>query len=573
MKINPNKLLLICILFISLLTVLSCNKNEKLKIKITSISISPNKGKLNIGEERTIKVNIIPENATNKNITWTSNNEEIASVDNKGKIKANKSGIVNITATCSKESVRAIYELTICNNNIIKNKDIEVESITINETNENLNFGKTIKLEYTIIPELATNKSVIWTSNNKEIATVDKQAVVTGIAGGECIITARTEDGNKTSSCSIKVIESVKSIEILEPKEILIEGDYIFLKTNILPKSASNKRFKWKSEKEDIATINQNGKVHGVKAGDVLIKAITEDGNITNSYRLKVEEKNPHVTGINMPYSKGQLKEGENLRIIAYSEPLNAKNNKILWKSSDTTIASINKGVITGMKIGVVTITATTEEGEFSSEYTLTITTGYVLFKDNKFKQAIITTGADKDNDGNISKDEALKIKRLELKELGITNIFGLVDFRNLEFLDCSGNNIKSIDLLESRELINLNCSNCELTSIEVTSSTKLKNINCSNNKITTLNLSKCSQLENIDCSNNTISGFTIPALIFLEKIDCHTNNIPSLDVSGSSKLEILDCENNPIIDPILVYDKKYADLNFSKNFIYKEKK
>lgn len=552
-------------LLISLITILSCNKDQELKIKIASIDISPNNGELNIGEERTIEINILPENASDKTISWASDNEEIANVNNTGKIHANKEGKVNIIATSNDGNKKAIYTLTV-NKDDKKEEDIAVENITISKENIQINLGESIKIEYTILPATATNKIVKWCSSNNNIATINNQAILKSIAGGECTITTTTIDGNKTCSFNVIVIESVESIEILEQSSPLIEGSDIILKAKVLPRTATNRNFKWASQKEEIASIDQQGKVHGIKAGDAVITATTEDGNIVSSYRLEVRPKEARVTGINMPISEGEIKEGEHLRVIAYPEPLYAENKNIIWTSSNPRIASIENGNITGVSVGKVIITATTEDGGFSSNFALTVNTGYVPFNDPIFKQVIIDSGADKDNDGEISKSEALSIKRLELKELNIKNLTGLGDFKNLEYLDCSGNNIVNIFLLQATKLIDLKCNNCQLTSIEVTSSKELKNIDCSDNAINTLDLSKCSKLENINCSNNTISRFSIPFLPNLITFDCNKNGISSIDVSNCAKLKELNCNTNRITTLKLDNCAELTNLNCSKN-------
>lgn len=174
---------------------------ENTDIQVTSVQIkNKEKVKLKIGETLTLEANIEPNNATNKIITWSSNNTNIATVKSDGKVEALQEGTVKITAKSNNEKQDSI-ELT------IEKPVIEVNRIVLDKNDISLNQGDTIKITELVYPVDATDKSVKWESSDEKIATV-KDGKVTAINSGDVTITASSNNGIK-SICNINV-KSIK---------------------------------------------------------------------------------------------------------------------------------------------------------------------------------------------------------------------------------------------------------------------------------------------------------------------------------------------------------------------------
>ena len=174
---------------------------ENTDIQVTSVQIKDKeKVKLEIGETLTLESNIEPNNATNKIITWSSNNTNIATVKSDGKVEALQEGTVKITAKSNNEKQDSI-ELT------IEKPVIEVNRIVLDKNDISLNQGDTIKITELVYPVDATDKSVKWESSDEKIATV-KDGKVTAINSGDVTITASSNNGIK-SICNINV-KSIK---------------------------------------------------------------------------------------------------------------------------------------------------------------------------------------------------------------------------------------------------------------------------------------------------------------------------------------------------------------------------
>ncbi|RXI76011.1 Ig-like domain-containing protein, partial [Clostridium tetani] len=188
---------------------------EPKKIKIEKVFLD--KSLIELKEKDTIKFNVIitPDNATNKNIIWTSSDEKVATVDNKGNVRALKSGEVVIKVAT--EDGQKFAECKV----VVKDKKeekpevpnkVKVEKVFLDKSLIELKEEDTIKLNVTITPDNAINKNVIWTSSDKNIATVDNEGNIKALKAGEVVIKVATEDRQKFAECRI-VIKDEKEVD------------------------------------------------------------------------------------------------------------------------------------------------------------------------------------------------------------------------------------------------------------------------------------------------------------------------------------------------------------------------
>ncbi len=166
-------------------------------VSVDQISINTNNLNMIIGETYNLVSNISPSDAYNKNVRWSSTNSSVVKVDNNGKVTALKSGSATVTVTTDDGNKTASCYITV--------DTIKVESITISDNNIVLTKGNSKKVSANVSPSNATNKKVIWSSENSSIAKVDSDGKITGVNKGVTTITATTEDGGKTASCLVTV--------------------------------------------------------------------------------------------------------------------------------------------------------------------------------------------------------------------------------------------------------------------------------------------------------------------------------------------------------------------------------
>lgn len=209
---------LLWVLFISVLscTLLnSCTEQDIELIPVESVILNISSMELTEGESKQIYATILPQNASNKNVIWTSSNSSVATVYD-GVITALNAGKAIISVATEDSGKTAICEV------VVVAKIYNVESVTLDRTSVELWEGEEITLLPSVMPENASNKDVVWSSSDEMIATVEEGKVTT-IKEGEVIVTVTTVDGNKTATCKLTVINDPMTDPIVFADPI-IEG-------------------------------------------------------------------------------------------------------------------------------------------------------------------------------------------------------------------------------------------------------------------------------------------------------------------------------------------------------------
>ncbi|MGI6653008.1 MAG: Ig-like domain-containing protein [Christensenellales bacterium] len=168
------------------------------KTPVTGVSLNKTTLTLLVGNSETLTATVAPENATHKDVTWSSDDETVATVDNSGKVTAVAPGTATITVKTTDGEKTATCTVT------VNAATVAVTDVSLNKTATSLVVGGTEALQATIEPATATNQNVTWSSDKPAIATVDN-GVVTAISVGQATITVKTDDGNKTATCTVTV--------------------------------------------------------------------------------------------------------------------------------------------------------------------------------------------------------------------------------------------------------------------------------------------------------------------------------------------------------------------------------
>ena len=164
----------------------------------------------------------------------------------------------------------------------------KVTGVTLSETTKTIAIGEEFTLTATVAPTDAADKTVMWTSDNSNVATVDG-GKVTAVAAGKANITVTTKDGGKTATCAITVVNGVSGVSV-DPKErILSIGEELVIKAIITPEDATNKKVTWASDNEAVAKVDESGKVTAINVGTAKITVTTEDGGKTATCAITVK--------------------------------------------------------------------------------------------------------------------------------------------------------------------------------------------------------------------------------------------------------------------------------------------
>ncbi|MDE6795039.1 MAG: Ig-like domain-containing protein, partial [Muribaculaceae bacterium] len=239
-------------------------------IPVESVELDATEATLRVNETVQLLATLLPENATDKSLTWTSSNPEVATVDENGLVTALSVGTATITAT-NADGVSADCVVTV--------EPIPVESVELDTTETTVRVNETVQLLATILPENATDKSLTWTSSNPEVATVDENGLVTALSVGTATITATNADG-VSAECVVTVEAPLATSIALDLTEInAVEGSEIQLTATVLPELASEQELIWSTTNENVATVTETGLVTIVAEGNAEIIVTTTDGS------------------------------------------------------------------------------------------------------------------------------------------------------------------------------------------------------------------------------------------------------------------------------------------------------
>lgn len=256
---------------------------------VKAISLNQTSVSLKVGNTITLQATITPSDASNKTLTWSSNDSSVATVDNNGIVTALKEGNTQIVVSSS-NGVQATCNVTVSVDPVL------VTSVKINSVNTNLKVGDTLTLTADILPANATNKAIIWESSDASVATVSSTGLVTALKSGNVTITATTVSENKKDSINLVIVVPVTGVNLDKENYVMEYGDYLKLNASILPVDATNKNVTWHSSNENIATVSNDGYVQAIGSGEVTITVKTLDGNFEDNCVISINEKFNEVT-------------------------------------------------------------------------------------------------------------------------------------------------------------------------------------------------------------------------------------------------------------------------------------
>ena len=303
---------------------------------VTGISLSKSYIYMDsLGDTETLTASVVPSDADNAEIVWSSANEKVAVVDDKGNITAVGNGTVRITAATKDYSVKAYCFVTV-------ETEVPAESISISEKSLYLTGGSKT-LTAAVTPEGATNSDLVWSSSDTTVATVDQNGVVTAVANGTATITVRTTDNTVSAACTVTVQfvkVPVSGIELsAEEIEMAWADKTASLTAEVYPENADVKTIVWESSDPDVAMVNDNGVITATGGGTTVITAKTLDGGYTASCQVTVIRL---IDALTLDHGALTLKVGESANLKVTIVPENVTNDEVLWTSSNANIVTVS---------------------------------------------------------------------------------------------------------------------------------------------------------------------------------------------------------------------------------------
>lgn len=278
-------------------------------------------------------------------VVWSSSNEEIATVDQKGNITSKNYGEATITAKASAGNIIRTCKITVIP---------ATTTIAFDQTEITLKKGESKVVTMTLAPENTPISSIKLTVSPNYIVAIsqaDKAITVTASRTGTATITATPITGNPVSF-KVNAVSPLSTLTV-QPMEVN-KGASKTITLSKDPLDATDV-LRYTSLNTDIAIVDQNGKVTGMANGVAKVRVETEDGRVSAICTVTVKVP---LTGIQISQTTAKVLEQRTLQIQVTFNPSDATNKEVAWESSDEAVATVDKnGVVTGVKTGTARIT------------------------------------------------------------------------------------------------------------------------------------------------------------------------------------------------------------------------
>lgn len=322
-------------------------------VKVSGVKLNATNLKLAVGcEPSTLTATVEPENAANKNVSWSSSDPTIATVEG-GIVTPVKAGTATVTVTTEDGEFTASCKVTVVQ---------PATGLTLDKRKVTLVGAATEQLKATVVPAEA-DQTVIWKSSNEGVVTVDQAGTVTAVSKGVATITASTEDGSFSQDCMVTVSNPATSLALDRNVLTLKKGEEGAVKASLagaLPGEVDAIDFVLDgSDASGAFSVVDNGDgSYGVTAlktgsGSFVIAAGSFSQTVTVTVTNPAQKVELNKTSLS--FTVGDVSE----KLTAKVSPSDADDTTVAWTSSDPSAVTVKDGVVTPLKAGVATITAT----------------------------------------------------------------------------------------------------------------------------------------------------------------------------------------------------------------------
>ena len=297
---------------------------------------------------------VIPEDASWKDVVWSSANEKIVTVDENGIVKGISAGKATIIAKSTQpgSNTKAQFQVTV--NQAVEGIEFESEQISVP-------VKKSVQLKPTVTPANASDKKLVWSSGDEAIAIVTANGQVSGKSAGSTIITAKAADGSEIEKkISVEVVQPVSKIDLSDKKIKLAVNTAWQLSWSINPEDATKQQLRWESSKESVAVIDENGLVQGVGKGSCVITGSATDGsNVKATVNVQVDEYDVVITGKKPEKVDFDTVEGYTGAMIIIGNRMMGDYDETTVKFKNGCVKSEENGYLIPVKVGDDKVTVT----------------------------------------------------------------------------------------------------------------------------------------------------------------------------------------------------------------------
>lgn len=360
--------------------------NNPRPVTVKSVTVNPTKLSLYVGEKKTVTAEVTMTNDNrNADVTWSSSDTDVATVNAAGEVTAKAKGTATITATSKAKKGDGTYASAGCVVTVTEAPVVSVTGVTIEGGKPTLGVSETLRLTAKVVPENATNQAVTWTSSDPTVASVEN-GVVTGLkAGGPVTITVTTADGGKTATCAVTVVLVQKPVTgvRIEPVGLVVqskqgktlslerEGQREIPTVTVLPADAADTSVNWSTSDEKVAGI-ESGAITAKGPGTATVTVAS------NANPNAVDSCQVTVSGIILSESAVTVKVGQTKTVTAAG--YGRASGRLVWTSDDPTVASGSGNQIVGLSIGKTTIRISAPGTSYEKQVEVTVEENTVRF-------------------------------------------------------------------------------------------------------------------------------------------------------------------------------------------------
>ena len=334
--------------------------------RVTGISLSETTVELKPGETHQLTATVLPQNASNAEVTWYSDKESVATVSQSGLVTGVGPGETTVHAVTTDGGKMASCLVKV---------GTPVKGITMSVSSKTLYVGDpSLDISATLTPANATDKSLEWSSSDPEVASIAPgaalRAVIKPLKPGKTTITATTKDGGFTASCEVTVKRHVSGVSLNKASLTLYVGETESLAATVAPEDASDKTVAWSSDNSAVASVS-NGKVTANKPGTAVIKVVTNDLSKEAACTVTVKR---HAESVELSQKEIKLYLGENRSLTATVLPSDASDKNVTWSSSNPNVATVSTaGNVVSKSVGTTVITVKTADGGHQASCHVTV--------------------------------------------------------------------------------------------------------------------------------------------------------------------------------------------------------
>ena len=334
--------------------------------RVTGISMSETTVELKPGEKHQLEATVLPQNASNAEVTWYSDKESVAKVSQSGLVSAVSTGEATIHVVTSDGGKMATCLVKV---------GTPVKGITLSISSKTLYVGDpSLDISATLTPANATDKSIEWSSSDPEVASIAPgaalHAVIKPLKPGKTTITATTKDGGFKADCEVTVKRHVSGVSLSKSSLNLYVGETESLAATVAPEDASDKTVAWSSDNSAVASVS-NGKVTANKPGTAVIKVVTNDLSKEAACTVTVKR---HAESVELSQKEIKLYLGENRSLTATVLPSDASDKNVTWSSSNPNVATVSTaGNVVSKSVGTTVITVKTADGGHQASCHVTV--------------------------------------------------------------------------------------------------------------------------------------------------------------------------------------------------------